>query len=140
MKRTLITFVVASLVMGLPAAFAAKKAPAASGAKSTTTPAKVAEAAKPLPMHVRADSIDVKAQTFITKRKTDGVQVKNVVTAQTEIKNGDAAATLADIKVGDYVSGSRIKKSDTQYEVVKITKFGPPTEVPASKAPAAKAK
>jgi len=54
--------------------------------------------------------------------------VKNVVTATTDIKNGDAAAKFEDIKVGDYVSGSRIKKSETEYEIVKISKFGPKTE------------
>ena len=37
-------------------------------------------------------------------------------------------AKFEDVKVGDWVSGLRIKKSDTEYEVVKITKFGPKTE------------
>jgi hypothetical protein len=37
-------------------------------------------------------------------------------------------AKFEDIKVGDWVSGTRLKKSDTEYEVLKITKFGPKTE------------
>jgi hypothetical protein len=71
------------------------------------------------------ESSDAKAKTFTMKRK-DGVEVKHVVTATTEIKNGDAAAKFEDIKVGDYVNGLRLKKSETEYEVVKITKIGPP--------------
>ena len=118
------------LTFGSQPAFAQAK-------KKTTAPAeapaaeapKAAEAAKPksdkpLPMHARADSIDASAKTFTHKTK-DGKEVKNVVTAKTEIKNHDKDATFADIKVGDYVSGLRHKKSDTEYEVVKITKFGP---------------
>ena len=59
------------------------------------------------------------------KKNKDGVEVKNVVTDKTEIKNGEAAAKFGDIKLGESVSGLRLKKSDTEYEVVKITKFGP---------------
>jgi hypothetical protein len=50
-----------------------------------------------------------------------------MVSDKTDIKNGEAAAKLSDIKVGEYVSGTRMKKSDTEYEVVKITKFGAAT-------------
>lgn len=128
----------ASMVMGLPAAFAAAK-------KSTAKPEATAEATspksstKPIPMYSRADSIDARAKTFTMKRK-DGVEVRHVVTAQTEIRNGDADAKFTDIKVGDYVSGLRLKKGDAEYEVVKITKFGPKTEAEAKKAPGPKAK
>ncbi len=82
---------------------------------------------KPLPMHSRADTIDAAAKTFTMKRK-DGVEVKHVVTDKTEIKNGEAAAKFEDIKAGDFVNGLRLKKSDTEYEVVKITKIGPAPE------------
>ena len=47
-------------------------------------------------------------------------EVKFVVTDKTEIKNGYAVAKFEDIKVGDFVSGSRLKKSETEYELVKI--------------------
>ena len=108
------------------AAPAATPAPAAAAAAKPVA-AKPAAAPKSLPMYSRADTIDAAAKTFTSKRK-DGVEVKHVLTDKTEIKNGEAAATLADIKVGDYVSGSRIKKSETEYEVVKISKFGPKAE------------
>ena len=80
--------------------------------------------AKTIPMNSRADKIDLAARTFTMKRK-DGVEVKHVITATTQIKQGEAPAKLEDIKPGDYVSGSRKKVSETEYTVVKITKFGP---------------
>ena len=106
----------------------AKKMPAE---KTADKPAETKAAEKPaeektakaLPMNSRADEIDAAGKTFTTKRK-DGVLVKHVVTDKTDIKQGDAGATFGDIKVGDTVAGSRLKKSDTEYEVVKITKFG----------------
>ena len=95
-----------------------------------------------MPMYSEVSAIDAAGKSFTHKNK-DGKEVKFVITDTTEIKNGDAAAKLEDIKVGDYVSGSRLKKSETEYEVVKISKFGPKTEkkaaAPAGTAPAAKA-
>ena len=94
--------------------------------KAAATPAATTgkDELKTLPMNSRADVIDVKGRFFITKRK-DGVEVKNVLTETTDIKQGPAPALFEDIKTGDYVSGSRRKVSDTEYTVVKITKFGP---------------
>ena len=120
-------------------AFAAPKkeaaaAPAAESKKATEKPADTVKAPKPLPMHSRADSIDAAAKTFTMTRK-DGVAIKHVVTATTEIKNGEAAATFADIKVGDFVNGLRNKKSDTEYEVVKITSIKAAPAKPAADAP-----
>jgi hypothetical protein len=48
-----------------------------------------------------------------------------VVTDRTEIRNGFAEATFAEIKVGDMVNGSRIKRAEDEYEVLSITKFEP---------------
>ena len=110
---------------------AEKKAPAEKAGdaakKEVEKPAEAAKEAKPLPMHSRADSVDAAAKTFTNKRK-DGVEVKHVVTDKTEIKNGEAAAKFEDIKAGDFVNGLRLKKSETEYEVVKITKIGPAPE------------
>jgi len=92
--------------------------------KAAATPAPAKDELKTLPMNSRADTIDLKGRFFINKRK-DGVEVKNVLTSTTEIKQGGSPALFEDIKVGDYVSGSRRKVSDTEYTVVKITKFGP---------------
>ena len=134
--KKLLTILTLTAFAALPATtFAATKkeaAPAATPAPAAAKPAAAKPAApKTLPMYSHADSIDVAAKTFTSKRK-DGVEIKHVLTDKTEIKNGDAAATLADIKVGDYVSGSRIKKSETEYEVVKISKFGPKVEKKAA--------
>ena len=110
---------------------AKKKEPAPAPAATETKPAeakpaaKEAKAVKPMPMNARVDEIDAKAQTFTQVRK-DGVKVKHVVTAKTEIHQGEAAAKFEDLKVGDMVGGLRIKTNPdgTEYEVVKITKFG----------------
>jgi hypothetical protein len=130
MKKLIVCSLTVALSLGLSAGAFAQAKPKATPAPAAEKP-KTAEKAekkadRPLPMHTRVDSIDAKAKTFTQKRLKDGVEVKHVVTATTEIKNGDAAAKFEDIKVGDYVNGLRLKKSDTEYEVVKITKIGPP--------------
>ncbi len=134
MKQLLQIITVGAVALTLQAgAYAAEKKAKAAPAAAETAPAAPAEGAKkpaaapgapkPIPMFSRVDAIDTKAQTFTNKRK-DNTEVKHVITATTEIKNGEAAAKFEDIKVGDTVSGLRLKKSETEYEVVKITKFG----------------
>ncbi len=142
MKTLLNIMLVAALSLGWSAgSFAAEKEKsvlqkteetAKNSAKKTadaTTSAaeKVTGEGRPIPMYTRADAIDAKGKTF-TFNKKDGTAVKHVVTDETEIRNGEAAAKLSDVKVGDYVSGTRRKVSDTEYAVVKITKFGPKAE------------
>jgi hypothetical protein len=133
MKKLLSIVTLTAIALGLPAAsFAAEKKAKPAEEKPAEKPAepakpaaeKVVGEAKSIPMYSRADVIDVKAKTF-TYNKKDGTAVKHVITATTEIKNGEAPAKLEDIKVGEYISGLRKKRSDTEYEVVKITKFGP---------------
>jgi hypothetical protein len=130
MKTLFVYSLTAALSLGFSAgAFAqakpkTKAAPAAEEAKPAEKTVKKAN--RPLPMYARVDSLDAKAKSFAMKRK-DGVEVKHIVTATTEIMDEGAAAKFEDIKVGDYVSGLRNKKSDTEYEVVKITKIGPAT-------------
>jgi hypothetical protein len=137
MKRLLHLFILGALLTSLPASgFAAEEkpakkkpaTPAPEAAKKPVetpveAPAKVVGEAKAIPMYVRADSIDAAGKSFTMKKK-DGAEVKHVLTATTTIANGEAPAKFEDIKVGEYVSGLRKKKSDTEYEVVKITKFG----------------
>lgn len=96
--------------------------PAAEAKKSDAKPAAEASG-KALPMNSRVDSIDAASKSFTMKKK-DGTEVKHVISASAEIKNNGADAKFDDIKVGDTVSGLRVKKSDTEYEVTKITKFG----------------
>jgi hypothetical protein len=141
MKKLLSIITLGAVALALPASgIAAEKkaktpaapaaaAPAAAPAEGAKKPAAEAGAPKPIPMNSKVDEIDAKAKTFSHKNK-DGAVVKNVVTDKTEIKNGESAAKFEDIKVGDTVSGLRLKKSATEYEVLKITKFGiaPPKE------------
>ena len=154
MKKFLFTLTLAgALALGGQSAFAqAKKKAAAEPAAAAEKP-KAADTAKPkaegdakkadkpIPMYVRADEIDTKAKT-ITQNNKDGKKAVNSVTATTAIMNGDKAAKLEDIKVGDYVSGNRMKTGENTYDLVKITKFGakaPKAEGEAKK-PAAEAK
>ena len=136
MKKFLFTLTLAAvLALGGPTASAqAKKKPAeaapAPGAAPSAEKGKAAEAGKPIPMYVRADEIDVAGKS-ITQVAKDGKKSKNSVTSTTVIMNGDKPATLADIKVGDYVSGNRLKTGEATYDIVKITKFGPKAEKPA---------
>ena len=132
MKKLLTLLAVSAFIFAtsIPAMAAEKpegaKAPAAPAGGA---PEKVAgeQQLKAIPMYVRVDAIDPAARTFSLKRK-DGAVIKHVVPAEAEVKQGPAPAKLEDIKIGDYVSGSRRKISETEYTVVKITKFGPPTK------------
>lgn len=129
MKKLLFTItLVCALAFGGQSAFAQAKKKPAEGAPAAEKPA-----GKPIPMYVRADEIDAAAKT-ITQVAKDGKKSKNSVTATTVIMNGDKPATLADIKVGDYVSGNRTKTGEGTYDIVKITKFGAKAEKPAGDA------
>ena len=136
MKKLFTLAALGAVAFALPVStFAAPKKEAAAAAtaevkKPAAAAADVVKGPKALPMHSRADVIDAAGKSFTMTRK-DGVSVKHIVTATTEIKNGDAAAKFGDIKVGDTVNGSRLKKGENDWEVVKITSFGP---APAKKA------
>ncbi len=138
-----------SLTLGIAFAFAtpafaqAKKKPAAAPEAPAAPAAPVkADAAKPMkanPMYTQVDEIDAAGKSFTHVNK-DGKKVKHTVTATTEIMNEMKPAKFEDIKIGDTVSGLRLKKNadGTEYDVVKITKFGPkvekaPTEKKAKK-------
>ena len=103
------------------AAAAAAVAPVAAAAAAVVAPI---AAVKSLPMTTSVDAIDAATKSF-THNNKDGSAVKFVVTTTTMIKNGEADAKFEDIKVGDTVNGLRVKKSATEYEVTKITAFGP---------------
>ena len=158
MKKILAAITLAAFV-ATPASLLAKKAAApaaaapAAAAPAAAAPAAAAPAAaaapvaavKSLPMTTAVDAIDAATKSF-THNNKDGSAVKFVVTATTVIKNGEADAKFEDIKVGDTVNGLRVKKSATEWEVTKITAFGPKAAkkgadkkaaAPAAAAPAA---
>ena len=141
MKKLLSIIALTALVAGLPAGlFAAEKKPKATpAAPPAATPAATPAPGKPIPLYAQVTTIDAAGKSFTHKNK-DGKEVKFVLTDKTEIKNGSAAAKFEDIKVGDWVSGLRLKKSETEYEVLKITKFGAKTEKPAGATPSASPK
>ena len=138
MKKLLFTLTLAAaFAVGSQSALAqAKKKPAAPADAPATAPGEKPKAAaekpktegdatKPVSLHTVVDSIDAAGKSFSHKNK-DGKEVKNVVTAKTDIKNGDKVAKFEDIKVGDEVNGTRLKKSEGEYEVLKITYIGAP--------------
>jgi len=125
MKKLFSVIALTALVLSLPSAsFAAK-------AKGSPTPSDSPAATRPIPMYSEVSSIDVAGKTWTHKNK-DGKEVKFVVTDKTDIKNNKAPANFEEIKVGDWVAGMRLKKSDTEYEVTEITKFGPRTNKSAN--------
>jgi hypothetical protein len=133
MKKLLSTLAIAALVATFPASSFAKKAAAASPAPGAT-PAATPASEKPIPLYSEVSTIDTAGKSWTHKNK-DGKEVKFVVTATTDIKQAGAPAKFEDIKVGDWVSGLRKKTGDNEYEVIKITKFGP--KAPKADKPAA---
>jgi hypothetical protein len=121
MKRMFLAFSLAAALAG-QAVLAQEKAKEPAGAPAEAAGAKATTERK-LPMNSRADEIDVAQKTF-THVTAAGKRVKHILAATTPIQQGEAVAKFEDIKVGDTVSGSRVKVSDTEYTVVKITKFG----------------
>ena len=103
---------VAALILGVPSG-----APAKEKKTETAFPeasASPATKAKPLPYRGKVASVDASAKTFTVGKRT----IK--VTDQTKITKQGAAATMADITVGEKVSGSYWKKDDGSLEAKNI--------------------
>ena len=103
---------VAALILG-----ASLGAPAKEKKTETATPkatASPAAKAKTIPYRGNVTSVDVSVKTFTVGRRT----IK--VTDQTKITKQGAAATMADITVGEKVSGSYGKKDDGSLEAKNI--------------------
>lgn len=128
------------ITLSLSALGAPKAAPAApkSDEKPGAAPPAAAAAAKEkkLPFAAVASSVDA---TGFTHKNKDGTLERFTVSEKTPVENDKAAAKWADVKPGDEIHGSRLKKADNEWEVIKITHFGPPkTKEPKAKvAPAA---
>lgn len=103
---------VAALILGVPSGAPAKekKTETANPQASASPGAK----AKPLPYRGKVASVDASAKTFTVGKRT----IK--VTDQTAITKQGAAATMADITVGEKVSGSYWKKNDGSLEAKNI--------------------
>ena len=124
----LVVLVTSALVTG---AFAVetKKKPAASdkpAAKSSepaapATEAKAATKPKLLPYQGEVDAVDASNKTFVLKNK-DGKAHTFTVSEQTQLMHGDASpAHFDEIKVGEWVRGSRIKTGEAKWDAVKVT-------------------
>jgi len=111
---------VAALILGVPSGAPAKE-------KKTEIPNPEASAspgakAKPLPYRGKVASVDASAKTLTVGKRT----IK--VTDQTKITKQGAAASMAEINVGEKVSGSYWKKDDGSLEA-KNVKVGAKAEV-----------
>lgn len=115
-----------------PATSALKTKPVAAVAKTASpgdsTSAADEDSAQPpevkrMPFLTTVD--EVGDHWFIHKNK-NGTKVVFVVTDKTVVKQSGAEANFAGVQVGDTISGVRIKAKEdgTEYEVVKISKFG----------------
>lgn len=130
--KTHLLLALAALALPISASAQAKKAEPS----VVPPPAKASEPAKPgkeepktaktMPMNSRIDEIDAAGKSF-TQNTRDGRKIKHVITGKTDIKQGRDSAKFEDLKVGDMVAGSRVKKNaeGTEYEVIKVTKFAP---------------
>jgi hypothetical protein len=99
---------VVALMLGVPSGAPAKekKTEIATPEASASPGAK----AKPLPYRGKVASVDASAKTFTVGKRT----IK--VTDQTKITKQGAAAIMAEISVGENVSGSYWKKDDGSLE------------------------
>ena len=123
----LIVMLTLAIAFACPTALAQtekKKAAEATPAADKKSAADAKKPDRPMPMNSRADEINAAGKSW-TQVNKDGKRVKHVVTAETPILQSGTAAKFEDIKAGDTVAGLRKKVSDTEYTVVKITKFGP---------------
>jgi hypothetical protein len=119
------------LFTGCLAALAAKPKPAApskpaapagnwgAGTKEQdlSKPAEVVE--KPKAFTVTAT--EMSGSSFMSTEK--GARVTNTMNSETVIQQGAKPAKASDLQEGDVITGTRKQVSDTEYAVVKITKF-----------------
>lgn len=141
MKKLLTNSIVAALVYGLSTTtFAAetkmkKDAPAAApAAEAKAADVKPPESPKekkagPLPFQGKVDTIDADGKKFTTKNKDGKMNTFNI-TDKTVITKDDAPAKFADLKIGEVVRGTRIKKGEGEWDAVKVMigpKKGAPT-------------
>jgi hypothetical protein len=129
MKQYLISTVIALLASAFATpsfAVEKKKVAAEKPAAKTAEPAKAAEkkeaaTSRTLPYQGEVDAVDATAKTFTLKNK-DGKEHVFAVGEKTQLLKADnTAATFDDIKVGEWVRGSRVKIADGKWDAVKVT-------------------
>lgn len=111
---------------------------AASAQEPAASPAATAPASKPRnpTFHGNIDAADAAAMTFTLKGKKN-TRTFTVTPATKLLKRTGGEATWADLKAGEYVTGSAKKTGEDAYQAVSV-KVGPKPETAASPAPAKK--
>lgn len=114
-----------AVVTVLPDQTPAPKGTAKPKAPEKPNPKKAAPTANPFinqvrPIHCQVVAIDAATSSFTASSVYGGAK-KYLVTPATSIKNGRSAASFSSIKVGDWISGIGITKSDSAIELTKVT-------------------
>jgi len=120
---------------------AAKNAPATSGSNAAgsqagenTPPAST----RPIPYYGKVGMVDKANKTFTIEGKKSTRTFSTTDSTKME-KTGGAAATLDDLKTGEYVRGSAMKKGEGQYQAVSV-KIGPKEQKASTAQPQGKSK
>jgi hypothetical protein len=75
---------------------------------------------KPLPYQATVDAVDAEKKLFTSKTKAGKVNTFHI-TERTQILKGDVVGTIADIKAGETVRGTRYKTGEGDWEAIKVT-------------------
>jgi len=117
MKSKLITYVVALItVISSGTTYSAEK-----GKGTTSSETKAAPKAKrdTYPLYAKVTAITSRTLTVVRSDKEDAKESKYTINSATQIVNGDKPATVEDVKVGRWVSGS-LKKAEADGNDVVI--------------------
>jgi len=113
------------------------QAEAASKEDATASPSPVATStapARPIPFNGKIFSIDKVAKTFSTQNKEKKIRTFEITT-ETKITRNNKPANFEDLKDGEEIRGSAMKKGDGRFDVLSVN-IGPRPD-PAKGAPSA---
>jgi len=106
---------------------------AATAASPSPEPAPTAPA-RPIPFNGKIFAVDKAAKTFSTQNKEKKIRIFEI-NAETKIAKNNKPATFDDLKDGDEIRGSALKKGDGRFDVLSVN-IGPRPD-PAKGAPSA---
>ncbi len=140
MKKTMFAVVaVAALCaasLNVEAKTAAKNAPVTTGSNAKMEESQ-AKPARPIPFYGKIGTVDKANKTFTIEGKKSTRTF--TLTDSTKMDKMGAAATWDDLKTGEYVRGSAMKKSEGQYEAMSV-KIGQKEKTASAAKPESKAK
>ncbi|MEO8353818.1 MAG: hypothetical protein ABI680_18990 [Chthoniobacteraceae bacterium] len=81
---------------------------------------------KQLPFQATIATVNAKKKMFTTKTKAGKVNTFHI-TDRTEITNNGVVGTVADLKAGEHIRGTRFKTGEANWEAIKVM-IGPKEE------------